>query len=61
MFCLIHNQLKGDKEADIFSLALRMGKLEARFRSGEMLSITSRDTFNDGVFHSVVVLITGRK
>ena len=45
------------------SLTIRQGKLDARFRSSpaEVVSITSSDTYNDGQFHNVVVLRTGRK
>lgn len=45
------------------SLTLRQGQLEARFKSSpaEVVSITSSEPFNDGLFHSVVVIRTGRK
>ena len=45
------------------SLTIRQGQLEARFKSSstEVVSITSSDTFNDGLFHSVVVVRSGRK
>jgi laminin alpha 1/2 len=55
--------LKSEKEADMMSLTIRQGKLDARFRSSpaEVLSITSSGTYNDGQFHNVVVVRTGRK
>ena len=55
--------LKSEKEADMMSLMIRIGKLDARFRSSpaEVVSITSNDVYNDGQFHSVVVVRTGRK
>ncbi len=55
--------LKSEKEADMMSLTIRQGQVEARFRSSpaEVVSITSSETFNDGEFHSVVVVRTGRK
>lgn len=55
--------LKSEKEADMISLTVRQGKLEARFRSSpsEVVSVTSTNTYNDGQFHNVVVLRTGRK
>lgn len=55
--------LKSEKEADMMSLTIRQGKIEARFRSSpsEVVSITSSNTYNDGQFHNVVVLRTGRK
>jgi hypothetical protein len=55
--------LKSDKEADMMSLTIRQGKLDARFRSSaaEVVSITSSGVYNDGQFHTVVVVRTGRK
>jgi hypothetical protein len=53
-----------EKDADMMSLTiLPGGQLEARFRSSptEVVSITSSDSFNDGLFHNVVVVRTGRK
>lgn len=55
--------LKTDKDADVMSVTLRQGQLEARFRSSptEVVSITSSETYNDGLFHNVVIMRTGRK
>lgn len=55
--------LKSEKEADTMSLTIRHGQVEARFRSSpsEVVSITSSQTYNDGQFHNIVVLRTGRK
>ena len=55
--------VKTEKDADMMSLTIREGRVEARFRSSqaEVVSITSSDTFNDGEFHNVVVVRTGRK
>lgn len=45
------------------SLSIRQGKLEARFRSSaaDVASITSSESYDDGQFHNVVVVRTGRK
>lgn len=55
--------LKTDKDADMMSLTIREGRLEGRFRSSstEVVSITSSDSFNDGLFHSIAVVRSGRK
>lgn len=47
----------------MISLTMRQGKVEARFRSSpaEVVSITSSETYNDGQFHGLVVVRTGRK
>lgn len=47
----------------MMSLAIRQGHLEARFRynQAEVLSVMSTGTCNDGEFHNVVVIRTGRK
>ena len=47
----------------MMSLAIRQGQLEARFRfnQAEVLSVTSTNTYNDGEFHNVVAIRTGRK
>jgi len=53
---------QGGKESDVVSVAVRSGKLEARFKSGDkVLSISSKETFNDDLFHSVVIIRNGRK
>ena len=58
------NEIKSEKDADMMSMTiLPGGQLEARFRSSptEVVSITSSESFNDGLFHNVVVVRTGRK
>lgn len=54
---------KSEKEVDMMSITIRQGHVEARFRSSssEVASITSSETYNDGMFHNIVVLRTGRK
>jgi hypothetical protein len=60
---MITSQLKADKDSDMFSISIRHGKLEARFKSGnsEVASVTSANMYNDDVFHNVVVMRTGKK
>lgn len=47
----------------MLSLTIRDGHVEAKFRSSpaEISTITSSETYNDGQFHNIVVLRTGRK
>ena len=55
--------LKDDKDADLFSISIRQGKLETRLRSAnsQIVSIVSSNTYNDGIFHNIVAVRTGKK